>query len=334
MSLSYAEELNTNHMTASDVLDWAVNWIYSKLDKKKELKIPERLYIETTNHCNASCKMCPHSNMTRSLLTMSDKVFHTILEELKNIDLKSTIIFLHKEGEPLLDNKIVERINLIGTLTNCKEIAINTNASLLSEVKANELLKSKVNTIYISLDGFSKDSYEHLRKGLKYDVVFQNVKHLFELKRKLNSNKRIILQMIKYSENQHEVDSYIEFWQQYDCEIFIKEMHSYLDGGMRFISGSLSQKQESACTDPFDMLVVYADGSIGCCCWDYNNDMGLGNVNEVKLLDIFNGPRLREIQKKHSEFDCYGIKPCNRCLRAFGKDSIKGINNGEKIEIQ
>lgn len=334
MSFPYTEQLNTNYMSAVDVLEWTVDWINEKLDKQRDLKVPDRLYIETTNLCNASCRMCPHSKITRELLTMSDNVFAALLEDLKKMNLGSTTIFMHKEGEPLLDNKIFERINKIASYTNCKKIAINTNAFLLSENKAKEMLKSPVNIVYISLDGFTKKSYEYLRTGLKYDVVFQNVKRFLELKQEVNSKQRVILQMIKYSENSNEVDDYMDFWKQYDCEIFIKEMHSYLDGGMSSITDRLLQEQNTSCTDPFNMLVVYADGSVGCCCWDYNNEINLGNIKDTTLLNIFNGEKLRYIQKLHSKLDCYNISPCNRCMRVFGMDSIKGISNGENINIQ
>ena len=38
---------------------------YTRKYAKKEIHIPKTIYIETTNFCNAKCKMCPQVKMKR-----------------------------------------------------------------------------------------------------------------------------------------------------------------------------------------------------------------------------------------------------------------------------
>ncbi len=332
--LEYTEVLDTNNLSALEVLEWVVEWINIKWNEKNKKSVPERLYIETTNACNARCIMCPHPKMKRKIHTMDEATFSKVVRELAGIDLSRTTIFMHKEGEPLLDPLICERVAKIREYTNCKEIAINTNASLLDNNTARRLVESGIDTIYLSIDGVHKDTYESIRVGLNYDVVKRNVLGLFEILKSASREVKVILQMLTYKDNLEEVEEFKRFWGQYPCEIFIKRMHNYLDGGMSSVGGDLSMVQKRACTDPFNMLVVYSDGSVGACCWDYENTFNLGNIKTDAIMEIFNGEKIRKIREKHSKLQCADLPPCNRCTRAFADDSIGGVSGDKEILIK
>ncbi len=125
--------------------------------------IPKVIYIETTNICNANCIMCPHDSMKRPFITMEQKTFEKIIDDMINVDLSDTQLFLHKEGEPLCDNRITERINYVHKmLPNVKEIGINTNAMLLSKDISDSLLNSGLNLIFFSVDGTSSETYDKI----------------------------------------------------------------------------------------------------------------------------------------------------------------------------
>lgn len=332
--LSYTETIDTTTLEKEAVLNWVVKWIYGKVKQKMRVQIPERIYIETTNACNAKCIMCPHPKMKREIQTMSDDTFNHIVDELSRLDLLNTTIFMHKEGEPLLDKEIFNRIKAVHGSTNCKEIAINTNASLLNKENAEKLVDSGINTIYLSVDGATKQTYESIRIGLNYDAVKKNIEYLFECIAKSNKKIKVIMQMLTYSKNEDEVETFKKIWSKYPCEIFIKKMHSYLDGGMSSLTPQLNDKQIHACTDPFNLLVIYSNGNYGNCCWDYENTFSLGNIANESIVEVFNSNKINMIRLKHSLFECKDLAPCNRCMRAFGNDSICGISGGKEINIK
>lgn len=331
-SLNNAFVIDTNKLNEMEVLEKVVALIFNNI--KKESFIPERLYIETTNACNARCIMCPHPKMKRKIQTMSVETFEKVLVQLKTIDLSNTTVFMHKEGEPLLDTRLVERITCIKKNTNAKEIAINTNASLLNKSIVDELLLSGLDTIYLSIDGTKKETYERIRVGLNFDVVMQNVAYLFEALKESDSGIKVIIQMLVNESNKEEGLLFKKKWENENCEVFIKNMHSYLDGGNSSLTSCLSSKQLYSCSDPFNMLVIYSNGNFGCCCWDYENDLFLGNIEDISILDSFNSLKINNIRQMHALFDCKNLNPCNRCMRVFGNDEISGLSNDKEIRIK
>ena len=119
---------------------------------------PEVIYLETTNLCNAKCIMCPHEKITRNPKVMTDEIFYKAVKDCKKLGIKGGQIFLHKEGEPLLDTQIMDRINyVVRELGQDNEIGISTNAMLLDENKAIELIESGVNVVFFSVDGACKE---------------------------------------------------------------------------------------------------------------------------------------------------------------------------------
>lgn len=340
------EELFTlsgcNDVTSFDVITDELDDVISNVKEflakvycdSKWRRIPERLYIETTNACNAKCIMCPHERMQRPIKFMNDYLFERIIMELANEDLSNTTIFMHKEGEPLLDKDIVSRIKIVKNKLNCKEVAINTNASLLTNQLALELMDSSIDTIYISIDGARKKTYERIRLGLSFDSVIANVRYLLDNIALCKSNIKVILQMLCNDENDEEVLEFKQYWANYNAEIFIKRFHSYLDGGLSSFSTKLASVQSIACVDPFNTLVIYADGGIGCCCWDYENTFHLGNVAKDSIIDVFNGTKIKSILMNHIYQDCRTLNPCNRCMRIYGNDAITGISGGKRVFIR
>tara|TARA_B110000503_G_C7169209_1_gene423455 strand:- start:1069 stop:1956 length:888 start_codon:yes stop_codon:yes gene_type:complete len=285
--------------------------------------MPEVIYIETTSVCNAKCIMCPHEQMERKQGTMSDLNFETTINGMKDIDLTNLTLFLHKEGEPLLDRKLVDRIKYVkANLKGIKEVIINTNASRLTEEVAIGLLNSGLDKIYFSLDGASPDTYNKIRINLDYNKVVANIENFFLLKEKLKSNIQIIIQMVVSDDNRHEVDLYNEKWGKEDCQVYIKPMHCYLDGGRSSFLQINSTKQLNVCEDPFRMMVVYSNGDIGICCWDYDNEYKIGNVQDDSLLNLFNNKKFNYLREMQSKKECGDIAPCNRCMRIYGNDEI------------
>lgn len=288
---------------------------------------PDVVYIETTNHCNANCIMCPHDKMTRKKGFMSDQIFRKVVEDCKELNLEKLEIFLHKEGEPLLDNKLVDRIKYIKEeLPEIKNLAINTNAMLLDKVTSRKILSSNsLDTIYFSVDGVSPQSYNKIRLQLDYETVYKNLQDFFLIKEEINSDIYVIMQMLVYDDNKHEIDEYRKLWEKKANELFFKKMHSYLDGWE--ISLIDSKKQLRSCKDPSRLIVIYWDGNAGICCWDYDNQARVGSVNESSIIEIFNNKKFNDIRKSHKNLDCKSLVPCNRCMRIYGQEGIYSYFN-------
>lgn len=284
---------------------------------------PKVVYIETTNLCNADCIMCPHKKLSRKQGIMTEDLFNKIISDCGAMNLNGTQIFLHKEGEPLLDGHIAQRIRYTkAKIGKGNEVGINTNAMLLTKEKSTEIIEAGLDTIYFSLDGVNKEGYEKIRVNLNYDIVVQNIKNFFKVKIRKNSRVRVIMQMLITDDNEGDVEAFKRIWAKYPCEFYIKRMHSYLDGGHSSLTCNLSEVQVKVCDDPFRILVVYKDGSIGMCCWDYDNEYCIGNVENDNLMNIYNNKKANVMRESQKTFLGKEIIPCRRCARIFGQDEI------------
>lgn len=284
---------------------------------------PEVIYIETTNLCNASCIMCPHSKVERNPSIMRNEIFYKVIEHLKEAAVKGKQIFMHKEGEPLLDPQIMERIAYADRmLGEYNEIGINTNAMLLDDKKAKQLLESGIGTVYFSVDGVSKKKYEAIRINLNFETVVKNIKHFFKLHQQRKSKVRVIMQMLIQNDDSNSAEAFKNMWKKYPCEFYIKKMHGYLDGGHSSQTLKRSHFQMNTCTDPNRIEVVFTDGNVGLCCWDYNNEYNIGNVMEDSLITLFNNERANHLRRSLDRYEGKKIVPCNRCARIFGSDEI------------
>lgn len=295
--------------------------------------LPKIVYIETTNKCNARCVMCPHTKMKRPTGFMSQQIFERIIKTMKEFDLQDVRLFLHKEGEPLLDQNIIERISYAKRqLKGLKELVINTNAMLLTESMCVGLLESGLNTIYFSVDGATSQTYNNIRINLDYDTVINNIEKFFLLKKQYKSDIKIVMQMLTNENNYHEADLFRDKWQNEDCEIYIKKMHCYLDGNLSSFQKFKIDKQLNVCEDPFKIIIVYIDGSIGVCCWDYDNEYKIGNIEDDSLLGLFNNKSFNYLRDSQSKKECGSIVPCKRCMRIYGNDRITGIKSTKKCD--
>lgn len=284
--------------------------------------IPKVIYIETTNLCNAKCIMCPHDKINREPYFMTDYVFEKCINDIENIGLKGAQIFLHKEGEPLMDSKIMERLKIVSSKFGAtNEVGISTNAMLFTKDMADKYIETGANLIFFSVDGVDKKEYERIRINLKYDIVEENIKYFLERCKKLDSNIRVVMQMLIQCE-ENSSQKFIDKWKKYPCEFYIKEMHGYLDGGHSSQTTALSNSQVNMCDDPFRLVVVYTNGNVGLCCWDYNNEYSLGNIMENSLLDLYNGEKAEKLRGAITSKKCEDIIPCNRCAKVFGFDHI------------
>jgi len=93
-------------------------------------------------------------------------------------------ITLYFQGEPLLDDTIIDKIKYLRT--NNYFVEISTNAQNINKQMAKALVESGLNRIIISIDGISQKTYEKYRMKGKINNVFEAINNLIETKKKLN----------------------------------------------------------------------------------------------------------------------------------------------------
>ena len=290
---------------------------YYRNTKLKDTEFPQQIWIENTNHCNAACVMCPRELQTRSKRIMSFDLYEKLINEISQYNHIVERVHMHNFGEPLLDKRLAERIKL------AKDHGINhvyfvTNASLLNENNALNLIESGLDEFKISFYGANESTYNSIMIDLDFNTTLNNIKNFFELRKSLQASKpKVVLQLIPQSLNDANLEKeWVNLFKEYlDDEIGDRlnyyELHNFGDGRDYVEIGN--QKIRNTCKFPWNVMVILQDGSVTACCLDYDGKIVLGNVNEQSIYDIWHGEKYRKIRKDFKKLNYRDYEPCQKC---------------------
>lgn len=143
---------------------------------------PAYIQIEQTNRCNAECIMCNHFYLGNRRCNDLDRA---IIEKIEAILPYCETIMLNGDGEPFLCPTIAH--NILCFYNYGVKIGTNTNLSYVPE----ELWDSFSDTfgfLNISCDGACAETYEMIRRGLKWEIFISNLSHLSQVAPELVKN--------------------------------------------------------------------------------------------------------------------------------------------------
>ena len=292
---------------------------------KKPHSFPVIFQIQTINQCNASCIMCPYSSKkNKERQIMSDSLFEKIVKEVVKNG-KNSQIHLYLQNEPFLDNKLFDRIKLIKKLSKGKiETVIVSNGSLLDDEKISKLIESGNDITSISVDAFTKDTYDKIRPGLDFEKLLKNVENFS----KAPNRNELSVSFLVQSKNYHELNDFKKYWIDRGVTVLIKDLKnragilkSYEKIKYRGTKGLFWKKIKDIFliktikTCPFLLLSfnILVNGDVILCCNDYNCSIIIGNVKESSIKEIWNGFKYQNIRKiqYNKQFD--KIPMCRDC---------------------
>jgi len=153
---------------------------------------PFELHLELTNICNASCIFCPYQYQERPTGFMSDLVLEKAVNDYVQIN-GGSVGLTPIVGDALIDPKFLDRVRFLRSLPEIDRIFLTTNAILLDKHGISETLTSGLTTINISTSGFDKESYKRIYRSPAYERMKENVTHLVEENKKLDSPVNIAI---------------------------------------------------------------------------------------------------------------------------------------------
>jgi len=286
------------------------------LQKKISFEFPLRLNIEPTNYCNLSCSMCPRE-LNRSFGYMDVNLFQKIIDE-SILYGKRLIITINKDGEPLLHPELSQMIKYAKDKKAAHKINFYTNGILLTEEMSFGLIKSGLDTIHISIDAFTKETYRKIKNSQKLEVVEENVKRLVALKKKLQSKTPlVVVKIIKAPDTQNEIKPFIHKWKGIADFIEIGEYHNWdgtLNDSNQFSPNKLFNGiKRYPCTFLWYNPVILWDGRVTTCCVDYQGKGIIGDLKENTLAEIWQGNILQKLRRAHLEGRYDAVPLCNKC---------------------
>jgi len=271
---------------------------------------PEVRY-EVTDHCNASCIMCPRDKHEhgREHGIMDQKAYQRSIDEV--VALGAQKIVLTGFGEPMLDKRLELKISY--AKSKGLSTYIISNGSVLNSKRAKSILEAGLDEIRVSFYGMRPETYNAVMQGLDFDRTMSGMLEFLRLRNEMKASTRVQISYLELDENKSDTGLFREFWEPKVDAIEIWRPHNFGDGrDYRFREEAVEVK--TTCGRPENgPLQIQWNGEVIPCCYDYNNQIILGNAFEASVLDILNGPKYRLLRYAHrmKEFDLFPY--CDQC---------------------
>ncbi len=280
--------------------------------------------IEITNRCAAKCVMCPREKMIQPLEVMSEKLYEKIVRDAFNEGVK--LIDLCGYGDVFLDKGVIDKVKFTKELNPECSIYTSTTGNAMGQKFFEGVLKY-VDTVKYSIYGVTKEVYEPVMGGIKFEKSMKNINDFLEF-----NKKRVytIGNFIQLEETKHQKDEWIKIWEPKLDEVYVWMPHNYTDGrNYRNIKG----KKQETCGRPIDgPLNIAVNGKAHVCCFDYNKLMVVGDANSMTIDEIMKSKELNTIIDKHKKNDFSGLI-CETCDQTVHDDTVLLYKSNQNRQV-
>jgi radical SAM protein with 4Fe4S-binding SPASM domain len=304
------------HLTFIKIANLMLNVIERKLMISSPRSLPPYIKIEPTPLCRLRCPGCeqnkPYYKMQfRDSTPMSLEHFKRIVDPFSHTLLG---ISLSNSGEPLLHNDIASLIEY----AHRKNIAVSfpTNLSVrLDDASIERLVKSGLDSLNVSLDGNTKETYEKYRIGGDFSLVIKNVKSISDTKRKFGLKRpRVIWKFIVLDHNKHEIGLLSKRYRELGFDGY-EIVQDYRDAVVEEAKQALSaklRKTRQGCFWLWHTMIVGWDGEVFPCC--KLEHFNIGNAIHRNSKEIWRSEAYKALRQGFSS-DVNKIHPiCRECL--------------------
>ncbi len=303
-----------------------------KLKITKLPHLPLALWIEPTNKCNLRCLMCPNSVISQDKLGFMDfDLYKKIIDQSKNY---ISYVVLCISGESLLHPKFPQMVKY--AKNNGINTYLSTNATTLTPLLSEKIIKAGLDWINFSFDGCTKSTYEKIRVNGKFETTLKNVVEFLRIKKKLKSKLTAELQILLLDQKgildyEKNINKFKENFKNLPLESIQTRKPStwgaVFDKTKKFIPKKLS-KIYSPCSYLWGSLGILWDGRVVACCSDFFGQNIFGSVKKEDIKSIWNNQKIIGFRKsminktylKHNSF-------CQSCDSLWEK-RILGMPSG------
>ncbi len=270
----------------------------------KKLDFPNRITVELTNQCNVSCTFCPRQSVDMKIGFMSMELYKKIIDEASDhLPVKLVIFF---RGESLLHPEFIECVKYAKD-KGIGPIQYATNAFELTNDMADKLLETGIDFISFSLDTLDPEIYRKSRLCGNLDISRDNVIYL---SKKCDEKRKKGLQVptlqvstVEIEEYMPEQGKFIEFWKKYVDIVRVYYEHDD-NGKFRNVEVQRLLEEEvperKPCRKLFTDLLVYWDGQLALCNYDWRGGLQGLNLNKMTIEEAWNSKLYEQLREAHN----------------------------------
>lgn len=294
------------------------------------LRFPIILLVQTQSLCNGRCSICPYPTISKQLPQgkMEWDLFQKVIDEAAAEPLLASIVFeLH--NEPLIDERIFDCVGYIKSKAPDKRVAVVTNGELLDRFSTEDIVKSKLDVLRISLNAHSKETYQRINTGLDYDRVMSNISRMMS---NPATKQKVRLNFVATKQNEQEVYEAARYWQKQGVVTNVSGVTNRagtlpdydnfrLTDGHQNGSGLAelwkrlmdSIRHSLGCHVPFYEMNVLFNGDTLICSEDWHRTTVTGNVKTQSLREIWNSKKANENRRLLLKKRFEELAPCKDC---------------------
>ncbi len=313
----YSDSINLfSHLTVRriwNILLVRASYVISRLIRYPlHFGMPISLSIEPTTACNLGCPECPSGlkQFTRPTGKLDLEMHEDMLKQVKRSVFYVNYYF---QGEPFLHPGFLELIKK-GKEENVYT-ATSTNGHFIDKKKAEEIVRSGLDRLILSVDGISQETYEQYRVNGELHKVMDACSFMVEAKRKLKSKTpHLIIQFLAVRANEHEIPEVLTFPRKIGVdEVRIKtaQLYEYRNGNALMPENEkysrykkqkdgtyrLKGKLGNHCWRMWSGSVFTWDGGVVPCCFDKDAKHSMGSLKDMSFKEIWNSEEYRSFRR-------------------------------------
>lgn len=279
---------------------------------------PVSMSLESVNACNLRCPGCftgvgavgrPRSKMS---LPLYRRILGEVGPYLLNLE-------LHNWGEPLLHPDLPEMIALAHEM-GCAT-TVSTNLSLtLSDEALDNLVRSGLSTLVVSIDGTSQSTYERYRKRGRLDLVLDTCRRLAEAKRRApGGGPDVIWSFHAFEYNVHEIPAARALARDRGMRFTVEKGWTIGEEWSGEGAAIFSRSFQHRCWFLWEHATVNNDGGVAICAASFFQEDDVGRLTEGaesagSFFSIWNG---QPLQDARALFEIRSDATAGRTLACF-----------------
>ncbi len=262
---------------------------------------PPMVMLDTTTRCNLTCEHCPNSALSEDkdfLGDMDDTVLFKCLDEIA-AEAPDTLTRLFDGGEPMIRKDLHEHI-AYATQRGIRRVSINTNGTMLVAKRRKELIEAGLSHMEVSIDATTPETYLKIRRSPLFDRVVENTLAYIEESKAHDSQNQVTVSFVLQSDNQHEEQTFRDFWEPKVDRVYIREYHQHNDWvDDHGLFKKRGNPHRHPCPFLWNRLIVFHDGRVRFCEFDWRADHPIGDVRTQTLKEIWHSDAFRELRQQH-----------------------------------
>lgn len=281
------------------------------LGKAYHWGLPYHVSFEPTTACNLGCPECP-SGLKQFTRATGKLTLEHHADWLKSMASHLVYVTYYFQGEPFLHPQFLSLI--IEAKKHRVFTATSTNAHFIDNTNAENVVRSGLDQLIISVDGVSQEVYEQYRVHGDLEKVWTATKALVEAKNRLKSSTpHLIFQCLAVKPNEAQIPEIFAKAKEFGVnEVRIKsaQLYDYENGNplmpeneayRRYRLGkngkfTLKSPGGNRCWRMWSGCVITWDGKIVPCCFDKDAQHTLGSLQTKAFREIWKSKEYRQFR--------------------------------------